>query len=91
MVSIIEILPSTQTISAKENGEIAQENYSASDMFQDLKKSKNNFRTGCFAFIRKIKSKSAKRLFISQEKFGKEERSFCLLSTINGLATLGRS
>ena len=37
MMPIINILPSTQTNSAKEDGELTQENYTPSEMFQDLK------------------------------------------------------
>ena len=37
VVPIIDTLPSTQTNSAKEDGEIAQENYSPSEMFEDIK------------------------------------------------------
>ena len=42
VVPIIDTLPNTQTNSAT-NGEIAQENYSPSEMFQDLKKIKEQF------------------------------------------------
>ena len=38
-----------------------------------FKKPKNNFRTGCFTLRNKIESKSAKKLFISQEKEKKRE------------------
>ena len=41
-----------------------------------FRKSKNNFPTGYSAFRSQIESKSAKQLFISQEKFGKKETSF---------------
>ena len=37
VVPTFNTLPSTQTNSAKEDGEIAQENYSPPEMFQDLK------------------------------------------------------
>ena len=37
VVPIIDTLPSTQTNLAKEDGEIAQENYSPSEMFEDKK------------------------------------------------------
>ena len=43
MVPIIDTLPSTQTSSTKEDGEIAQENYSPSEMLQDLKNQRTNF------------------------------------------------
>ena len=46
MMPIINILPSTQTNSAKEDGELTQENYTPSEMFQDLK---NQRTTRCFA------------------------------------------
>ena len=35
LVPIIDILPSSQTNPAKKDGEIAQENHSPSEMFQD--------------------------------------------------------
>ena len=77
LVPIIDILPSTQTNSAIEDGEIAQENHSPSEMFQDSKKSKNNFRSECFAFMNKIESKSATKNFQTpRKKIGKGERSF---------------
>ena len=40
VVPIIDTLPSTQTNSAKEDGEMEEENYSPSEMFQDLKTQK---------------------------------------------------
>ena len=43
VVLILDTLRRTQTNSAKEDGEIAQENYSSSKMFQDLKKQRTIF------------------------------------------------
>ena len=40
LVPIIDTLPSTQTNSAKEDGEMEEENYYPSEMFQDLKNQK---------------------------------------------------
>ena len=57
MVPIIDTLPSTQTNSAKENVEIAQENYSPSEMFQDLKNQRTIFEPDA--------SRSGKRLKVS--------------------------
>ena len=37
---------------------------------------KDNFQTECFAFGKKIESKSAKKLFISQEKIWKRREKF---------------
>ena len=96
MVPIIDTLPSTQTNSAKEDGETAQENYSLSEMFQDLKNQRTIFEpdasrsgTRLKAIIKKKKKKKKKTLFLSylKRKFGKEERSF-LLSWYNKWAWL---
>ena len=74
MVPIIDTLPSTQTNSAKEDGETAQENYSLSEMFQDLK----NQRTIFEPEKKKKKKKKKKNTFpiLSQEKIWKRREKF---------------
>ena len=85
MVPIIDTLPSTQTNSAKEDGETAQENYSLSEMFQDLKNQRTIFEpdasrsgTRLKAIIKKKKKKKKKKTFpiLSQEKIWKRREKF---------------
>ena len=89
---IIDILPSTQTYSTKEDSEIAQESYSSSEIFQDLKNQRTIFKTDALRPVTGLKANHPKKLFTSQEKEKKTEKKkkkkrevFCLLGTINEL------
>ena len=83
MVPIIDTLPSSQTNSAKEDGETAQENYSLSEMFQDLKNQRTIFEpdasrsgTRLKAIIKKKKKKKNTFPILSQEKIWKRREKF---------------
>ena len=76
MVLIIETLPSTQTNSVKEDGEIAQENYSPSEMFQDLKNQRTIFEPDASCSGKRLKANQPKIFSYPKKKFGKKERSF---------------
>ena len=84
MVPITDTLPSTQTHSAKEDGEIPQENYSPSEMFLDLKNQRTIFEPDASCSKKRLKVNQPRSFSYPKKKFGKEERSFCLLGTING-------
>ena len=90
MVPIIDTLPSTQTNSAKEDGETAQENYSLSEMFQDLKNQRTIFEPDASRSGTRLKAiikKKKKKHFsypISRENLEKKREVFCFLGTING-------
>ena len=60
MVPIIDTLPSTQTNTAKEDREIAQEYYSPSEMLQDLKSQRTIFKLDA--------SRSGTKLKVNQPK-----------------------
>ena len=76
MVLIIDTLPSTQTNSVKEDGEIAQENYSPSEMFQDLKNQRTIFEPDASCSGKRLKANQPKIFSYPKKKFGKKERSF---------------
>ena len=76
MVPIIDTLPSTQTNSAKEDGDIAQENYFSSEMFQDLKNQRTIFEPDASRSEKSLKANQPKNFSYPKKKFGKEERSF---------------
>ena len=87
MVQIIDILPSTQTNSAKENVEIAQENYSPSGMLdfkkflkikKDLKNQRTIFDADASSSGKRLKANQPKNFLYPKKKFGKEERRFLL-------------
>ena len=87
MVQIIDILPSTQTNSAKENVEIAQENYSPSGMLdfkkflkikKDLKNQRTIFDADASSSGKRLKPNQPKNFLYPKKKFGKEERRFLL-------------
>ena len=60
MVPIINTLPSTQTSSTKEDGEIAQENYSPSEILQDLKNQRTNFEPDASCSGKRVKANQPK-------------------------------
>ena len=76
VVPIIDTLPSTQTNSTKEDGEIAQGNYSPSEMFQDLKNQRTIFRPDALHSVTRLKANQPKNFSYPKKKFGKEDRSF---------------
>ena len=76
MVPLIDTLLSTQASSAKEDGEIAQENYSPSEMFQDLKNQRTIFETDASCSGKRLKANQQKNFSYRKKKFGKRGRSF---------------
>ena len=87
VVPIIDTIPSTQTNSAKEDGEIAQENHSSSEMFQDLENQRTIFkpdvsrsRTGLISGL--ISAKKA--FYIPRNNLEKKREVFCPVSTTDG-------
>ena len=76
MAPIIDTLPSTQTNSAKEDGEIAQENYFPSEMLQDLKNQRTIFELDVLRSRTRLKANQPKKLFISQGKLWKRREKF---------------
>ena len=81
MVPIIDTLPSTQTNSAKEDGDIAQENYFSSEMFQDLKNQRTIFEPDASRSEKSLKANQPKNFSYPKKKFGKV---FYFLGTKNG-------
>ena len=79
MVPIIDTLPSTQTNSAKEDSEIVQENYSAPEMFQDLKNQRTILEPDASLSGKRLKANHPKNFSYPKKKFGKEERFFVFL------------
>ena len=86
MVPIIDTLPSITseirwyyTLPAKEDGEIAQGNYSPSEMFQDLKNQKKIFEPDASLSGKKLKANQPKNFSYPKKKFGKEEKFFAFL------------
>ena len=84
MVPIIDTLPSTQTNSAKEDGEIGQENYSPSEMFQDLKNRRTIFEPDASRSGKTLKANQPKKFSYPRKNLEKKREVFCLLGTING-------
>ena len=85
VVPIVDTLPNTQINSAT-NGEIAQENYSPSEMFQDLKNKRTIFEPDASYSGKRLKANQPKNFSYLKKKFGKNRGEvFCLLGTINGL------
>ena len=84
MVPIIDTLPSTQTNSAKGDGEIAQENYSPSEMFQDLKNQRTIFEPDASRSGTRSKANQPKNFSYTKKKLEKKRDVFCHLGTING-------
>ena len=93
MVQIIDILPSTQTNSAKENVEIAQENYSPSGMLdfkkflkikKDLKNQRTIFDADASSSGKRLKANQPKNFLYSKKNLEKKREVFCFLGTING-------
>ena len=76
VVPIIDTLPSTQTNSGKEDSEIAQENYSPSEMLQDLKNQRTIFEPDASRSGKRLKTNQPKNFSYAKKKFGIEERSF---------------
>ena len=72
MVPIIDTLPSTQTNSAKEDGEIAQENYSPSEMLEDLKNQKTIFEPDASRSRKILKANQQKNFSYPKKKFEKK-------------------
>lgn len=76
VVPIIDILPITQINSAKEDGKIAQENYTPSDMLKDFIDQKTIFETDAFRSGTSFKTNQPKTFSYSKKKFGKEKKTF---------------
>ena len=76
VVPIIDTLPSTQTNSAKEDDEIAQENYSPYEMFQDLKNQRKIFEPDASRLGTRLKANQPKIFLDPAKNFGIGERSF---------------
>ena len=76
MRPIIDTLLSTQTNSAKEEPEAAQENYSPSEMFQNLKNQITVSELDTSRSDTGLKTNQPKNFLYSKKKSGKEERRF---------------
>ena len=76
---IIDTLPSTQTNSAKEDGEIAQENYSPSEMLEDLKNQKTIFEPDASRSRKILKVNQQKNFSYPKKKFEKKRDVFVFL------------
>ena len=76
VVSITETLPSTQINSVKGDGEITQENYSPSEMVQNLKNQITIFEPDASLSGKRLKANQPRNFSNPQKKFGKEEISF---------------
>ena len=86
VVPITETLPGTQTNSAKEHGEIAQQ-YSQSKTFDDLKIQRTISYPNASRSETGLKSNQPKKNFsYPNKRFEWEKRSFFLLGSINGPA-----
>ena len=76
VVPIIDILPITQINSAKEDGEIAQENYTPSDMLKDFIDQKTIFETDVPCVQEQDSKQISQKLFIIQKKVWKRKKTF---------------
>ena len=76
VVSITETLPSTQINSVKGDGEITQENYSPSEMVQNLKNQITIFEPDASLSGKRLKANQPRNFSYPKKKFGKEEISF---------------
>ena len=84
MRPIIDTLLSIKTNLVKEDRETAQENYSQSEMFQNLKNQRTISELDVSPSGTGLKANQSKNCSYPKKKSEKEERRFCLLGTING-------
>ena len=68
---IIDKLPSNQVNSAKGDSEIAQENYSLSEMLRDLKNQRTIFEPGASPSGTRLKANLPKNFSYPKKKFEK--------------------
>ena len=73
VVPIIDILPITQINSAKEDGEIAQENYTPSDMLKDFIDQKTIFETDALRSGTRFKANQPKTFHNSKKSLEKKK------------------
>ena len=76
VVSITETLPSTQINSVKGGSETTQENYSPSEMVQNLKNQITIFEPDASLSGKRLKANQPRNFSYPKKKFGKEEIRF---------------